>query len=158
MSSYKGIRAVSSTLKNLLTAEMENQPVNITLLPPDVPPADTSSRRINLYLYLITENANLKNQEIPGHGHPGTYGLPPLSLNLHYLMTAFDSETGDDLGDPESPGRSGDIGMRRDAHLVIMRGEFYRFISAPELQNEFEACDCPAAAPAWKSSQSSGQR
>lgn len=135
MSSYKGIRAVSSTLKNLLAAEMENQPVNITLLPPDVPPADTSSRRINLYLYLVTENGNLKNQEIPGHGHPGTYGLPPLSLNLHYLMTAFDSETGDDR-DLKAQEVLGD-GMRVMHDFPIITGG--SSFAAPELQNEFES-------------------
>lgn len=135
MSSYKGIRAVSSTLKNLLTAEMENQPINVTLLPPDVPPASTSGPRINLYLYMLTENGNLKNQEIPGQGHPGSYGHPPLSLNLHYLMTAFDSETGDDR-DLKAQEVLGD-GMRVLHDFAIITGG--SSFAAPELQNEFES-------------------
>jgi len=135
MSSYKGIRAVSSTLKNLLAAEMENQPVNITLLPPDVPPANTSGKRINLYLYMVTENGDLKNQEIPGQGHPGSYGHPPLSLNLHYLMTAFDSETGDDR-DLKAQEVLGD-GMRVLHDFPIITGN--SSFAAPELQNEFES-------------------
>ncbi len=135
MSSYKGIRAVSSTLKNLLAAEMENQPVNITLLPPDVPPANTGGKRINLYLYMVTENGDLKNQEIPGQGHPGSYGHPPLSLNLHYLMTAFDSETGDDR-DLKAQEVLGD-GMRVLHDFPIITGN--SSFAAPELQNEFES-------------------
>src|ERR1700759_5447649 len=88
MSSSTAIRAVSTTLRSLLGGEM-TAPVPITLMPPDVNPTTATGRRINLYLYLLTENAYLKNQEIPGEGHPAAYGHPPLSLNLHYLMTAY---------------------------------------------------------------------
>lgn len=136
MSSFKGIRAVSSTLKNLLTAEMETQPINVTLLPPDVAPSSATGRRINLYLYMVTENANLSNQEIPGEGHPGTYGHPPLSLNLHYLMTGYpDSETGDDR-DLKAQEVLGD-GMRVLHDFAIITGD--SSFAAPELQNEFES-------------------
>jgi len=45
--------------------------------------------RLNLYLYQVSENGFLANQEIPGQGHPADYGFPPLSLDLHYLITAF---------------------------------------------------------------------
>jgi hypothetical protein len=88
MSSFKAIRAVSSTLTSLLEHEMD-APVPITLMPPDVTPSVATGKRINLYLFLVSENGYLKNQEIPGQGHPGTYGHPPLSLDLHYLMTAY---------------------------------------------------------------------
>jgi hypothetical protein len=88
MSSFKAIRAVSSTLKSLLEHEMD-APVPITLMPPDVTPSVATGKRINLYLFLVSENGYLKNQEIPGQGHPGTYGHPPLSLDLHYLLTAY---------------------------------------------------------------------
>jgi hypothetical protein len=97
MSTYKAIRAVSTTLQNLLSHEMEDLPIAVTLLPPDIAPTHTTGKRINLYLYLVSENGSLKNQEIPGEGHPGAYGNPPLSLNLHYLMTGYsDTEAGDD--------------------------------------------------------------
>src|SRR5258708_6496300 len=136
MSSYKGIRAVSSTLKNLLTAEMETQPIHVTLLPPDVAPASATGRRINLYLYMVTENGSLSNQEIPGEGHPGSYGHPPLSLNLHYLMTGYpDSETGDDR-DLKAQEVLGD-GMRVLHDFAIITGD--SSFAAPELLNEFES-------------------
>ena len=97
MSTYKAMAAVSSTLKNLLLDRMEDPPGNITLAPPDVVIQGATGRRLNLYLFQITENASLKNQEIPGQGNPGAYGKPPLSLNLHYLMTAYaESDTGQD--------------------------------------------------------------
>ncbi len=59
----------------------------ITLAPPDVEVANVNGARVNLYLIQAIENAGLKNQEIPGQGHPAAYGHPPLSLDLRYLMT-----------------------------------------------------------------------
>ena len=135
MSTYKAIRAVSTTLQNLLSNEMEDLPIAVTLLPPDIAPTVATGRRINLYLYLVSENGALKNQEIPGEGHPGTYGNPPLSLNLHYLMTGFsDTEAGDDR-DLFSQETLGD-GMRvMHDFAIITRDSPYL---DPVLQHEFE--------------------
>src|SRR5260370_17457034 len=88
MSGFKAIRAVSSTLKSLLDHEMD-APVPITLMPPDVTPTNATGKRVNLYLYLVSENGYLKNQEIPGQGHPGSDRHPPLSFNLQYLITPY---------------------------------------------------------------------
>jgi hypothetical protein len=100
MSTYKALAAVSVTLRNLLLDRMEDlpaTPITVTLAPPDVKVDNVSGRRLNLYLFQVTENASLKNQEIPGQGNPGAYGRPPLSLDLHYLMTAYaESHTGPD--------------------------------------------------------------
>jgi hypothetical protein len=65
--------------------------VPVTLAPPDVPVSGASGARVNLFLYRVTEDAQLKNQEIPGAGNPAGYGHPPLSLDLHYLLTAYGS-------------------------------------------------------------------
>jgi hypothetical protein len=62
--------------------------VDVTIAPPDITINNILVERLNLYLYQVTENSYLENQEIPGHGHPGAYGHPPLSLDLHYLLTA----------------------------------------------------------------------
>jgi hypothetical protein len=98
MSTYKAMAAVSSTLKNLLLDRMEDPPITVTLAPPDVTISGIpAGRRLNLYLFQITENAGLKNQEIPGQGNPAAFGRPPLSLDLHYLMTAYaQSDTAED--------------------------------------------------------------
>ncbi|HEV2387312.1 MAG TPA: DUF4255 domain-containing protein [Candidatus Acidoferrales bacterium] len=96
MSSYKAIAGVSSTLVNLLKDRMTEASA-FTVAPPDVSVDNVSGRRLNLYLYHVAENGILKNQEIPGEGYPGAYGHPPLSLNLHYIFTAFgSSDTGAD--------------------------------------------------------------
>src|SRR5215210_7415278 len=87
MSDFRAIGGVSASLRNLLRDRMED-PVDVTIAPPDVTVSSVTAKRLNLYLYQVTENGYLKNQEIPGRDHAGAYGHPPLSLNLHYLLTA----------------------------------------------------------------------
>jgi hypothetical protein len=96
VSTYKAIAGVSQSLANLLGDRMV-EPATITLAPPDVQVDQVSGPRLNIYLYHLSENAFLKNQEIPGNGYRGAYGHPPLALNLHYIFTAFgNTETGAD--------------------------------------------------------------
>jgi hypothetical protein len=96
VSTYKSIAGVSQSLVNLLGDRMV-EPATITVAPPDVALDQISGTRLNVYLYHLSENAFLNNQEIPGNGHPGAYGHPPLSLNLHYIFTALaHTETGGD--------------------------------------------------------------
>jgi hypothetical protein len=90
VSNFLAIAGVSATLRSLLRDRLE-QLVPVTIAPPDVTVAGVAGRRVNLYLYQVTENGSLKNQEIPGQGHPADYGRPPLPLDLHYLVTAFGS-------------------------------------------------------------------
>jgi hypothetical protein len=135
MSGFKAIRGVSSTLKSLLSDEMERTPVHVTLLPPDVTPTVATEDRINLYLYMVTENGNLKNQEIPGQGHPGTYGQPPLSLNLHYLMTAYSASDTSDDRDLVAQELLAD-GMRVFHDFPIIPPDYVHL--DPELKNQFE--------------------
>ena len=96
MAGHAAIAAVSRTLRTLLLDRMVTG-ADVTLAPPDVAVEGMTGARVNLYLYEVLENAGLKNQEIPGTGHPGTYGRPPLSLNLRYLLTSYsENETGSD--------------------------------------------------------------
>jgi hypothetical protein len=100
MSDFQAIGGVSATLQALLRDRLEPPPglditrVHITLSTPrsDQETGQASEDpRINLFLYRVNENVQLKNQEIPGHGHPNAFGYPPLSLDLHYLITAYGS-------------------------------------------------------------------
>jgi hypothetical protein len=87
VSDYRAIAGVSSSIRNLLRDRMVN-PTPVTIAPPDVTISGVDGMRLNLCLYLVTENGFLKNQEIPGHGAANGFSHPPLSLNLHYLLTA----------------------------------------------------------------------
>ncbi len=91
------IGGVSATLQALLRDRME---LPAGMLPTDLqvtvstPQAEDDTQnaeptRVNMFLYRATENGALKNQMIPGQGHPSEYGHPPLSLVLHYMLTAY---------------------------------------------------------------------
>jgi hypothetical protein len=90
VSTFLAVAGVTSTLRSLLKDRLQIS-ATVTAAPPDVTVTGVAGRRLNLYLYHLAENAALKNQQIPGQGHPSEYGRPPLSLNLHYLLTAFGS-------------------------------------------------------------------
>jgi len=118
MSNFTAIAGVSRTLQSLLRDRMES-PVPVTIAPPDVKVSSITEKRLNFYLYQVTENSYQKNQEIPGHGHPSAYGHPPLSLDLHYLLTAYGSnETAEDA-DLEAQQILGDAMRVLHDHAII---------------------------------------
>jgi len=97
MSASTAIGMVGESLRNFLDDEMQITPnVNITLLAPDE--SGGGSRRINLFLYKVEQNAYLRNMDWQiSATDPAQLKAPPLSLNLHYLMTAYaqnDPQTG----------------------------------------------------------------
>src|SRR5918912_1180241 len=97
MSNFLAIGGVSASLQTLLRDRMELPPpmirsdlqVAISTPQPEDDAAAAEPTRINLFLYRAMENGALKNQMIPGQGHPSEYGHPPLSLVLHYMLTAY---------------------------------------------------------------------
>jgi hypothetical protein len=97
MSSFLAIGGVSATLQTLLRDRMElpagmvrtDLQVTVSTPQPENDQQAAESPQANLFLYRATENGALKNQMIPGQGHPSEYGHPPLSLVLHYLLTAY---------------------------------------------------------------------
>lgn len=105
MSDFLAIGGVSLTLKALLDDRMDSTDltlppsdvVTVTVSAPDVPHPTVTGSRLNVFMYHISENSFLKNQEIPGQGHPGDYGHPPLSLDLFYLFTAYSKSEIDDV-------------------------------------------------------------
>ncbi len=81
------IGKVTESLKSLLEAQM-TPATDVTLLSP----AEKSSHntRINLFLYRVTPNAHLNNQDWrPKPGTTNQLVAPPLTLNLYYLLTAY---------------------------------------------------------------------
>jgi hypothetical protein len=88
MSAATAIGMVSASLRNLLTGEMQLDPaLDVTILAPDEP---AGGRRINLFLYKLTENQFLKNQDWTVRpGAPEQIVPAPLSLNLFYLLTPY---------------------------------------------------------------------
>lgn len=146
MASHAAIAAVSRTLRTLLRDRMVTG-AEITLAPPDVELAGVSGARVNLYLMQVIENAALKNQEIPGTGHPAAYGHPPLSIDLRYLMTTHSAVENQRDADLNAQTLLGDAmrvmndfanGIDRLAILNPVAGSPGDPILDPDLTNEFE--------------------
>jgi len=55
---------------------------------------DNDSVKLSIYLYRVTENASTKNQ-FPIQGNGGQLRKPPLTLDLHYLVTPLVGTVGD---------------------------------------------------------------
>ncbi|MBI3796014.1 MAG: DUF4255 domain-containing protein [Deltaproteobacteria bacterium] len=97
MSNFLAIGGVSATLQALLRDRMElpagmartDLQVTISTPQPEDDAQAAEPTRVNLFLYRATENGALKNQLIPGQGHPSEYDHPPLSLVLHFMLTAY---------------------------------------------------------------------
>lgn len=89
MSIATALGAVGRSLRTQLLDGIDIHPnVNVTLLAPDETASNT--RRINLFLYRISEHPQLRNSG--SRLRPGTVDVldaPPLSLVLSYLVTAY---------------------------------------------------------------------
>jgi hypothetical protein len=125
MSDFRAIAAVSSSIRNLLDAEMETQ-ASVSIAAPDVDITGITGKRINLFLYKVDENSSLKNMDLPGRGHPGAYGRPPLSLDLHYMVTAYGGDSEQEL---ETQELLGDAMRVLHSHSVILGGNLDTAIS-----------------------------
>lgn len=91
MSDYTAIADVGDTLVELLRENMRD------LIPPDsitlVSPGEIEGKdnvRLSLFLYQVSENSELKNQEMENMG-ASRQKAPPLALDLNYMLTSYPS-------------------------------------------------------------------
>lgn len=108
MSDYMVLAAVSEALRQILWEAYNADPVVRSIVGTEAAivfrnPTETArepSNRLSLWLYQITENEHVKNQprlraaQQPAPPPPGTNArvaeqLPPLALNLSFLVTPF---------------------------------------------------------------------
>lgn len=97
MSSPLAIGAVSAVLRNLLDNGIVEQvalgtTVSVTATAPDLIRLDAPDDppQLNIFLYQVTPNAALRNNDLPSRSASGErVGNPPLALDLHYLVTAY---------------------------------------------------------------------
>lgn len=96
MSDFSGIAGVTRSLQRLLEDRLVG-PATVTAAPPDQTPSNVTGARLNLFLFRVSENATLRNQDLAGAAPPASYGRPPLSLDLHYLLHPVPAQPADDL-------------------------------------------------------------
>lgn len=96
MAGYTAIEDAGDTLVGLLRDRMSAllDTEEIALASPDSV-GKNDKIRLSLYLYRVTESAHLKNQRRRSVDATTTAGSP-LELDLHYVLTAHPSQTGND--------------------------------------------------------------
>jgi hypothetical protein len=97
MSSPLAIGAVSAVLRNLLDNGIIEQvalgtTVTVTATAPDLIRLDAPDEppQLNIFLYQVSPNAALRNDDLPSRSSRGDrLTNPALALDLHYLITAY---------------------------------------------------------------------
>jgi hypothetical protein len=107
MSNSLAIEAVTSALQKLLeegtklldngNQDPELTDLEVTTQPPDRARNTKTNNQINLFLYQTAVNAALRNMDMPRSVRSGESSLPPLALNLYYLVTAYGKNNEDTL-------------------------------------------------------------
>jgi len=93
VSNAQVIAGTTATLRLLLLAGIPARDpaipqLDVTTLPPDKVNLSADKPALNLFLYQTALNGAFRNRD-SAHTRPGESPLPPLALNLHYLITAY---------------------------------------------------------------------
>ena len=109
MSAPSAIATVTSTLRNLLTQAAHEDPelldTTVTTQPPSVARNGNEANQLNLFLFGISVDTAFSNSPMPGQVKHGESGMPPLALELRYLITAY-GRNDDDISGHRLKGRS----------------------------------------------------
>ena len=101
MTTALAFAGVTAVLRDLLNDGLVNHNVSgvigstvtVSALAPDrvVAAGAAEPAQLNLFLYLVTPNAALRNRDLPSRDASGTRRLtnPPLALDLHYMVSAY---------------------------------------------------------------------
>lgn len=141
MSNTLAIAATTSTLRNLLLAQIpaldaDLSDLEVTIQPPDLARKGITKAQLNLFLYQTVVNGAWRNLDMPRQVRPGETGAPPLALNLHYLITAYGR------GETDSDGTGhrvlgGAMSVLHD-HTVLGHGEIAASLANNDLAGQFE--------------------
>ena len=141
MSSATAIAAATATLRNLLANEIprldgELADLEVTTQPPDLARKGVTKAQLNLFLYQTAINAGWRNLDLPHATRPGERGVPPLPLNLHYLVTAYGrAENDNDAVSHRVLG--GAMSVLHD-HPVLARSDIRTALPNNDLADQFE--------------------
>ena len=95
MSNFLAIATVTSALSRTLQAgiSIDVPGAEVTTVRPDGPGSGVPRTGVNLYLYQVTPNAALRNNDLPARRPDGTLvNRPQAALELHYLLSFYGDE------------------------------------------------------------------
>jgi len=96
MSNYLAIATVTATLKRILHAvvSVDVNGADVRTVRPETLTNDTAFVGVNLFLYQVTPNAALRNDDLPTRRSDGTVmQRPKAALDLHYLFSFYGDDT-----------------------------------------------------------------
>ncbi|QGZ38232.1 uncharacterized protein DUF4255 [Pseudoduganella flava] len=114
MSNTLAIAATTATLRKVLLQRIGDldatlkSDLTVTTQPLDLvhqARKDTTPPQLNIFLYHTALNAGWRNTDLPDRSRPGERGIPPLALNLYYMITAYATNNNDDKDGDESSHR-----------------------------------------------------
>ena len=96
MSNYLCIATVTATLARVLykAAQDAIEGATVSMQRPESVKDGSPEPKINIYLYHVTPNAALRNDDLPTRSSDGSLvRRPPAAYDLHYIITFFGDET-----------------------------------------------------------------
>lgn len=100
MSNALAVAAVTDTLVNLLDNGINAviPGTSVTARPPERARTGLTGNQLNIFLYQADLNPAWRNMDLPRQVRPGETGIPPLALDLYYLLCAYGQNDEDSQG------------------------------------------------------------
>jgi hypothetical protein len=95
MSNYLAIASVTATLGQIIRTRIQARVTgsDVSTQRPDDPKSNQIDPRVNVFLYQVSQNAALRNNDLPTRRSDGSVAqYPCAALNLHYLLTFYGDE------------------------------------------------------------------
>jgi hypothetical protein len=92
MAAEDALKRLSLNLAALLVDRMFRTDVSFSFGTPH-PVPNATGPRLNIFLYQVNENPAFRNDDDPRRSVSGSYGSPPLALELGYLLTSYGGQT-----------------------------------------------------------------
>ncbi|MET0309937.1 MAG: DUF4255 domain-containing protein [Sphingomonas sp.] len=141
MSNARAIAATTATLRNLLLSNVplidtDLSDLDVTTQPLDLARKGVTKAQLNLFLFETQVAAAWRNHDLPAQVRPGETGVPPLALNLHYLLTAWGrGESDNDSTSHRVLGSA--MGLLND-HPLLGSAEIAAALAGNDLGNQIE--------------------
>jgi hypothetical protein len=93
MSNALAIATVTTALAQLVRTAAQSEVNGADVITGRPDPAGTPAHRVHLFLYQVSPNASLRNNDLPMRSSDGkTVKRPTVALNLHYLLAFYGSD------------------------------------------------------------------
>jgi hypothetical protein len=91
MSNYLSIAVVTATLQEMIQQALDAIIAGVIVrIGPPRPPGPAAGPEVSLYLYLLSPNLSLRNQDLPTRTAAGALlQNPVMAVDLHYLISFF---------------------------------------------------------------------